>query len=85
MQEAQRLLEGAGRKATVSLRKGPWIRGGGGRREKQAAIVELAEQVELVPGSRTHMHSLTVECLLHCQFPGTGVVCIEISLHFHTV
>lgn len=53
VQEAQRRLEGTGRKATVSLKKkkGRWIRGGGGgwEKRKQAAIVELAEQVELVP------------------------------------
>lgn len=37
-------------------------RGGG---KTQTAVVEQAEQVELVPGSRTHMHRLTVEYLSH--------------------
>lgn len=73
VQEAQRLLESAGRKATVNLRNGLWIRGGG---EKHAAVVEQAEQVELVSGFRTHMNSLTVEYLPHCRFNGT-VVCME--------
>lgn len=45
--------------------------------EQQAAIVELAEQVELVPGSRTQMHSLTVEYLPHSLFPGAAVVFME--------
>lgn len=40
---------GAGRKATVSSGNGPWIIGGGG---VQAAAVELAEQVEPVPGAQ---------------------------------
>lgn len=47
-------------------------------KKKQTVIVELAEQVELVSGSRTHMNSLTVEYLPHCRFPGT-VVFMEIS------
>lgn len=38
--------------------------------------MELAEQVELVSGFRTHMNSLTVEYLPHCTFTGT-VVCME--------
>lgn len=46
MQEAQRLLVGAGRKATVSLRERLWRR----EQKAQAVIAELAEQVELVPG-----------------------------------
>lgn len=53
-------------------------------KKKQTVIVELAEQVELVSGSRTHMNSLTVEYLPHCRFPGT-VVFMEISLHFYSV
>lgn len=39
--------------------------GGGGGGKTQAAVEEQAEQVELVPGSRTHMHRLTVEYLSH--------------------
>ena len=33
--------------------------------------MELAEQVELVSGSRTDMNSLTVEYLPHCRFTET--------------
>lgn len=35
--------------------------------------MELAEQVELVSGSRTDMTSLTVEYLPYCRFPETVV------------
>lgn len=85
MQEAQRLLEGAGRKATVNLRKGlRVVEEEEGKEKEQAAIEGLAEQVELVCGSRTHMNSLTVEYLPHWRFPGS-IVFMGISIRFCSV
>lgn len=53
-------------KATVNLRKGlRVVEEEEGKEKEQAAIEGLAEQVELVCGSRTHMNSLTVEHLPH--------------------
>lgn len=53
---------------------------------KQAVIEELAELVELVPGSRTHEHSLTAEYLPRCRIPGTGVYSEHCTtLHFYSV
>lgn len=51
MQKAQRLLEGAGRRATVSSRTGLWKRERSEKKKtKQAAGLEQAEPVQLVPG-----------------------------------